>query len=306
MVFRENVADAGRRIQSYLSSMALAKKRRTLMFCRDRKQWLWSMFWLLLSGLILTPAARSEIIKIGGTGNALGTMQRLAEVYSRINPRIEITILPSIGSSGAIKAVPQGAIDIGLSSRPLKESESGSGITTVEYARSPTVIAVSDHSAVAEISDGQLVDIYTGRLTRWPDGTLIRPIIRQPGDDNTVQLKTLSPALKEAVEVADTRTGLLFAATDQETVDMIENTPGSFGVTTLALILSENRRMHGLKLDGIQPTPEECVAGRYPLIKHFYFILPPSPPAHVQDFIKFIKSSAGTAVLTQFGNYVAQ
>jgi phosphate transport system substrate-binding protein len=283
--------------------MVFVKKRNMLMFCRDQKQRLWSMFWLLLAGLLFTPAARSETIKIGGTGNALGTMQRLAEAYHRVNAGIEITILPSIGSSGAIKAVPQGAIDIGLSSRPLKESETGSGVISVEYARSPTVIAVSDKSAVDETSIDRLVDIYTGKSTRWPDGTLIRPIIRQPGDDNTVQLTALSPALKEAVEIADTRSGLLFAATDQETVEMIENTPGSFGVTTLALILSEKRRMHGLKLDGVAPTPETCVAGRYPLIKHFYFILPPFPPAHVQDFIKFVNSPDGAAVLTQYGNY---
>ena len=271
-----------------------------------RKSWVWPTYWILFSLLLFTPAARSETIKIGGTGNAIGTMQRLAEAYKKVEPRIDITVLPSIGSSGAIKAVPQGAIDIGLSSRPLKDSETGSGAVSVEYARSPTVLAVSNDLALDEIRTAQLIDIYTGKLTKWPDGALIRPIIRQPGDDNTLQLKALSPAVKEAVEFADTRSGLLFAATDQETVDMIENTPGSFGVTTLALILSEKRKMHSLKLDGAEPTAEMCVAGRYPLIKYFYFILPPSPPAHVQDFLKFVKSSAGTAVLMQFGNYVAQ
>lgn len=276
------------------------------MDCVKRKSRLWPTCWIVFSLLLFTPAARAETIKIGGTGNALGTMQRLAEAYKKVAPHIDITVLPSIGSSGAIKAVPQGAIDIGVSSRPLKASEAGGGAVSVEYARSPTLLAVSDNVTFDEIRTDQLIDIYTGKLTKWPDGSLIRPIIRQPGDDNTLQLKALSPAVKEAVEFAETRSGLLFAATDQETVHMIENTPGSFGVTTLALILSEKRKMHGLQLDGVEPTAEMCVAGRYPLIKYFYFILPPSPPAHVQDFLNFVKSSAGAAVLTQFGNYVAQ
>jgi phosphate transport system substrate-binding protein len=106
-----------------------------------------------------------------------------------------ITGLPGIGSSGAIKTVPQGGIGIGLSSRPLKASETRGCAVSVEYARSPTLLAVSDKVTFDEIRIDQFIDIYTGKLTTWPDGSLIRPIIRQPGDDNTLQLKALSPTV---------------------------------------------------------------------------------------------------------------
>jgi phosphate transport system substrate-binding protein len=264
----------------------------------------WSLLWVVLTTVIICTPAHSETIRIGGTGNALGTMKLMADAYSRINPKIKITVLASIGSSGAIRAVPAGAIEIGLSSRPLKEAEAKTGIRSVEYARSPTVIATSSNMSVDGISVDQLVNIYSGTMLDWPDGSLIRPIIRQPGDDNTVQLKGLSPALKQAIEIADERSGLLFASTDQETVDKIQNTPGSFGVTTLALIISEKRPLRALKLDGVEPTPDTCNSGQYPLVKHFYLILPSVIPPHVQDFIEFIKSTDGALVLTQNGNSV--
>lgn len=248
----------------------------------------------------------AETIKVGGTGNALGTMTLIANAYNKLNPNIQVTVLPSIGSSGGIKAIPSGAIDIGLSSRPLKESESKMGIQAIEYARTPTVIAVSNLSTIDDISIHQLIDIYTGKLLNWPDGMLIRPILRQPGDDNTMQLKVLSPALKKAVEIADNRLGLLFAATDQETVDKIQKIPGSFGVTSLALIISEKRPLRALTLNGVVATPETITSGLYPMVKHFYIILPAVIEASTQDFIQFIKSSDGAAILVQNGHFVVQ
>lgn len=250
--------------------------------------------------------AYSKGIVIGGTGNAIGTMRLLAEAYQNTNPQTKITVLPSIGSSGGIKAVPKGRVDIGLSSRPLKEAESKKGIIAIEYACTPTVIAVSNNTKVDAITISQLVDIYRGRVKRWPDGSYIRPVIRQSGDDNTKQIKSLSSELKKSVEFAEKRQGLLFASTDQEAADKIEKTPGSFGVTTLALILSEKRNIHPLTLDGIEPTIESCIAGNYPMAKKFFFILPMKRSAQVKSFLQFVSSIDGVSILKENGSYPVQ
>jgi phosphate transport system substrate-binding protein len=258
----------------------------------------------LLVGLCMTSQSYADTIKIGGTGNALGTMQLLANAYSQAHPEVKIIVLPSIGSSGAINAVPNNAIDIGLSSRPLKETEQQKGIKAIEYARSPTVIAVSNKEKVTNISLKELADIYSGTMLNWQDGTTIRPIIRQPGDDNSIQLMGLSPALKEALELADSRPNLPFAATDQEAVDKIYEIPGGIGVTSLALIISEKRPLRPLILDGIEPTPEAANSGTYPILKHFYLIIPETIPAHVQAFISFISSDQGKHILKENGNAI--
>lgn len=251
--------------------------------------------------VMAAPSLATELL-IGGTGNALGAMHLLAEAFMRVNPDITVTVLPSIGSSGAIKAVPKGAIDIGLSSRPLEAAETVNGARYVEYARSPTVFAVQETNAATALTRAQVADIYAGRLTQWPDGTPIRPILRQPGDDNTRQIKALSPEVAAAVSAADDRPGLAFATTDQEANDKLEHIPGGLGVTALSLILSESRPLKALTLDGIEPTPENVVNGRYPMVKRFYWILPGTPSPSARRFIDFVAAPEGLAILERTGH----
>jgi phosphate transport system substrate-binding protein len=246
--------------------------------------------------------AGAEEVRIGGTGNALGTMRLLGEAFARSHPESKVVVLDSIGTSGAMKAVPKGAIEIGLSSRPLTEEESRSGLTATEYARSPTVFAVQAKNGTTSISLSQIADIYSGQLASWPDGTVIRPILRQPGDDNTRQLKALSAGIERALRIAEQRPGVAFAVTDQDAADKMEIIQGGIGVTTLALIRSEKRNLRALALDGIAPTPENANSGRYPMVKRFYFVLPKGPTAGAQTFVEFVKSPKGRRILEQNGH----
>ena len=260
------------------------------------------VFWAGLAAIALVPVAASgQEIRIGGTGNALGTMQLLGGAFAQANPAIKVSVMPSMGTAGAIKAVPKGAIALGLSSRPLSEEESRLGLTAVEYAQSPTVFAVVKSSKIAAVTTKQLVDIYAGKLAAWPDGSPVRPILRQPGDDNTRQIKALSADMEAAVSSADKRAGLVFAVTDQEAAEKIETIPGGLGVSTLALMLSEKRNLRALALDGVELVLKNLANGRYPLVKKFYMILPASPSADVQAFVKFVKSPAGAEILKQNG-----
>jgi phosphate transport system substrate-binding protein len=248
-------------------------------------------------------AAATEI-KIGGTGNALGTMQLLGDAYSRKHPDVKVTVLRSLGSSGALLAVPERVIDIGLSSRTLTDEERSKGLVAIEYARTPTVLAVAPKTKVTSLTREQLVDIYTGKLAQWPDGIVIRPILRQPGDDNTRQLKVLSPGIAQALVVAEKRPGLPYAMTDQEAAEKIESVPGAIGVSTLALILSEGRQIRSLPLDGVEPTVKNAASGRYPMVKAFFFITQSTPSPAVQQFISFVRSPAGRDILTQTGHWL--
>ena len=255
-------------------------------------------------GLAAAPPCAADEVRIGGTGNALGTLRLLADAFNRSRPGTEVRVLASLGSSGALKAVPRGALEIGVASRAVNDDERAAGLASSEYARSPTVFAVARKTRVAEITRRQVADIYTGQLANWPDGSAIRPVLRQPGDDNTRQLKALSPEIEQALALAEQRPGLAVAVTDQDAADKIESIPGALGVSTLALIRSEGRALTALKLDGVEPTIANGKSGAYPIVKRFYFITRAQPTPPAQQFIDYVASPAGREILTQTGNWV--
>ena len=90
--------------------------------------------------------------------------------------------------------------------------------------------------------------------------------------------------------------------TDQDAASKMEAIPGSIGVSTLSQILSEKRNLRPLSLEGVAPTLENLRSGRYPMVKHFYYVLSPSPAPATLDFIGFLHSKKGLAILKQNGH----
>jgi len=246
----------------------------------------------------------AEEIRIGGTGAALGTMQLLVAAYAKGRPDVRISVLPSMGSGGGIKALLAGAIQIGVSSRSLTEAERKAGAAEVEYGRTPFVFVTSTTSKVSGITTQNLVDFYAGTTDQWPDGSKVRLVLRPIGDSDSDLIKSMSPAMREAKSAAEQRQGMLFAVTDQETASNIEKIPGALGSSTLALILSEKRALKALALNGIVPDAKSIASGSYPLQKQLLIITGPKTTPEAHAFVAFVRSAAGREILIQTGHWV--
>jgi len=258
----------------------------------------------LLLMLAFCGAGAAEEIRIGGTGAALGTMQLLADKFTRNNPGITVATVGNLGSAGAIKAVASGAIELAVTSRPLTESEGRLGVSQLEYARTPFVFAVSAKSAVSAITRRELSDIYSGKTANWPDGSTIRVVLRPASDVDTVMVKDLSPAIAQALSAAEKRPGVKFAVTDQDAAGDLERIPGAIGPSSLALMLSERRALRALKLDGVEPTPANAAAKTYPLFKQLFFVTGEKPTASAGRFVDFVRSAAGRKILADNGHWI--
>lgn len=249
-------------------------------------------------------AVRADEVKIAGTGAALGTMRLLAEAYAAKHAGHTYTVLPSMGSSGGIKALLSGAVQIAVSARAPKDNETQAGAQAFEYGRTPFVFAVPSATKGQPLNAQVLADIYAGTLSQWPDGSRIRVVMRPVGDSDTELIKGISPALRDAKNAAEQRKGMLFTVTDQDTADAVEKTPGGLGPTTLALMLSEKRALKALPFNGVMPEPRTLADGTYPLAKSLYIVTGAKPSAAVQGFVDFVRSPAGRQILMQTGHWV--
>lgn len=244
-------------------------------------------------------AAYAETIRIGGTGAALGTMRLLADAYTAENTVAKVTVLPSLGTAGGIKALLAGAVDVAVTLRALNDAEASGGATSVEYARTPFVFATAISNPAQTITTAELVDIYLGKQVDWPEGGKIRLVMRPTGDNDSEIVRSLSPDMRAAELHAEQRKGLLFAVTDTEAADNLERVPGALGPSSLALITSEKRALKALMLNGVAPSTSALADGSYPLGKSFYMAVGPKPSPAVKRFVDFVRSPSGREILTR-------
>lgn len=246
--------------------------------------------------------ADDRYLIIGGTGGALGAISKLAEVYKQANPAIGIRVLPSLGSSGGVRALAAGRVDIALTARPLKDGERSAEFQMVPYAKTAVVLVTPDSNPASDITVENLVRIVSGETPEWPDGTPVGLVIRQEHDSETLVLESMSPHMAAALEKARKRPGVPVGHSVQNTADLIQSHKGGLGTSSLAAILSENRPLKSLSLNGIKPTEENIRTGKYKYTETFFLIFNKQAHDGVMGFVNFIRSPAGAEILRQTGH----
>lgn len=246
----------------------------------------------------------SGTIRINGSGSAMTMLKPLAEAYMQANRQVEIVSGRPLGSSGAVKALLAGALDIAMSSKPLPAEDAAKGARLWSYGRTPLAIVAEKDVPVTDLSTRQLEDIFAGRMTRWNQGAALRLVLRPEGDADTQILRNLSPAMNRAVSLAQARPGMLVAVTDPEATALVSRTPGGCGVAGLTSILGDGFPLKTLTLDGIKPTTATLADGSYPLAKDIHLVITALTSPAAMAFLEFIYSKPGRALAQKAGVWV--
>lgn len=260
----------------------------------SRRTWL-----LLLCSFLAANAAHAlerSVLRMGGTGSAARTFTNLAEAFQKTRPDVDIKYVPNLGSGGAIKALQAGTLDIALSARRLKENEQP--LRSEELGRTPLTLATAHATALGDISLEALEQALDGRLMAWPDGSPLRLVLRPESDAESTYLRHISPRINAAVNAARKRPGMHVATTDQEAADALEKIPGTLGLTTQALVVSEQRKLKLLSLGGNHPSVAALAKGQYPYYKPVFAVTQVTPPETVLAFLSFVKSRNGAHILS--------
>ena len=258
-----------------------------------------ALFW----STIVVGAQATQLV-ISGSGADLGTMTQLAEAFSLSHPEIRVEVLPSLGSSGGIRATAKGRIQIGLASRELKEKEKKLPIDAYHYARTPMVLATSKRNPADTISRQDYLATLEGRTVYWADGQLMRIVLRPVNDSDTQMLQRHFPEAADLIGAASLERGRPIALSDQIAADSLEQITGSVGTSTLSLIKGESRELKALTLDGVEPNVENLRNGDYQLAKDLFLVVGKKRDPTVELFLDFIGSSTANGILERTGHEV--
>jgi phosphate transport system substrate-binding protein len=248
-----------------------------------------------------THALAGEPVRINGSGTGLEMMKPLIKAYAESEPGVLFEMEKPLGSSGAIKALIAGALDIAVSSKLLKPEEAAQGVKLSYFGKTPLAIVTGSSVPVKNVSTEELEAIYSGRTRRWPNNENVRVILRPLEDIDTKILRGLSPGMNEAITQAQSRRGMITAVTDPESNQAVANTIGSIGTSGLTGIIVEKTTLRVLSLNGVMPTIASLRDGHYPLAKEIHFATLNHLSESAQKFLDFVYSDKGRAIVENVG-----
>ena len=117
-----------------------------------------------------TPASETSSLEgavtTGGSTSVEKVILALQESFMASNPGVDVTYDPT-GSGAGITGASEGTLDIGLSSRALKEDETGLVGTT--FALDGIAIIVNNENTVSDLSLDQIKGLADGSITNWSE-----------------------------------------------------------------------------------------------------------------------------------------
>jgi phosphate transport system substrate-binding protein len=218
--------------------------------------------------------------------------EMLAQEYEKAHPERYVNVQGG-GSTAGIQAAINGIADIGMCSRALKAEETG--FKDFVIARDGLAVVIHPSNPVSDLTRTQIQKIFAGDVVNWKqlggDDRPIRIITREEGSG------TREAFMKLVMGKARVSRKALTQESNGAVKELVRNDPGGIGYMSLGLA-------HGLKLmpvDGVAPSTEAVVSGKYPLVRPFLFVTRGEPSDRAKAFIDYVLSSPSQQLLEQEG-----
>ena len=241
-------------------------------------------------------------IKLAGSTSMEKLCEAMSESFMEKNPGVTVTV-EYTGSGAGLESLAAGSVDIGNASRGLKDEEKASGEVENIVAIDGIAVITNKSCSVKDVTSKDLAKIYTGEITDWAElGGEEQPIIvigREAGSGTR-------DAFEELLEVKDVCAYAQELDSTGAVLAKVGTTPGAIGYVSLDVV---DDTVSGLKIDGVEPTEEEILAGNYMLQRPFVMATKGEISEQnelVQTWFNYINSDDGKEVIKQVGLIIPQ
>ena len=216
------------------------------------------------AGSASTAAALSGNVAAGGSTSMKNVIAALTEGFAEVEPGVTVSYDPT-GSGAGITGAADKTLDIGLSSRALKDDEKAD-VEGTTIALDGIAIIVNNASKVEDLTVDQLKQMFTGEITNWSevggdDGEIVL-MGREAGSgtrDGFESIVDVKDSCKYAQEL--TATGAVISA--------VEANPLAIGYASLSAV-GDTVKM--VTVGGVECSEETVKDGSYEVQRPFVFV----------------------------------
>ncbi len=239
----------------------------------------------------------SGSISMAGSTSMEKLANAVAESFMAKYPNITVSA-EFTGSGAGIESVTTGSVDIGNSSRNLKDEEKAAGAVENIVAIDGIAVVVDPANTVTDITKDQLISIYTGETTNWSElGGTDEPIVvvgREAGSGTR-------GAFEEILEIEDACVYVNELDSTGAVMAKVASTPGAIGYVSLDVV---DDSVIAVSLEGVVATAENIKAGDYFLSRPFIMATMgeiSEQSAEVQALFEYLASEEGKEIISSVG-----
>lgn len=201
------------------------------------------------------------------------------------------------GSSAGIKAAADGTADVGMSSRELKQEEKDQGLVGTVAALDAIAVIVHPDNPVKDLTVEQISKIYRGEITNWSElggrDATIMLVTREAGSGTRGAFEELCDLLDEKVSAIREDLAIVVDSTNG-VAQNVAGKPDAIGYVSLG---SLNDTVSAVAVGGVACTVENTLDGSYVISRPFLLVTKGEPQGKALEFINFVLSQDGQAIV---------
>ena len=267
-----------------------------------------------VGALALPATVQAQQISVAGSTTVKPIVDVAVKEFNKTHSDAKF-VVGAGGSGQGIQAIGKGNVQIGMSSRPMKDEEKAmfSGVVATQIGTDGVALLVHNNNPVKSITAQQVVDVFTGKITNWKElGGNNAPIVlvtpnskhgtfdafiehfklegKAQGDGIAFNLKGKNGSGPVAMAVDGSKPVLAAMMTQPNAISYV-----SLG-SALAMA-AKGAPIHMLDLNNVAATEANVLSGSYSLQRPLLLLTNGNPGGVVKEFVTFTCGTEGQQIV---------
>ncbi len=248
-----------------------------------------------------TTEFKSKKIVIAGSDTMYMLSLKLAAEYMKLKPDVSIYVY-SGGTAAGFKSLHDRKADICMASRNVEPSEVQKFVEEFRtigvshlIAKDALSIYVNVSNPVNDLSMSQLRDIFSCKTRSWSEfgwkDLPINPVNRQENSGTREYFQN------HVLEELDFCKNIAVVLSFNKLIEFIRNDSLAIGFGGITSV----EALKYLNINGVEPTTQNVIDDKYPIIRYLQFYTIDNPRGHIKDFLDWCISPDAQDLIREIG-----
>jgi phosphate transport system substrate-binding protein len=236
---------------------------------------------------------KKHTVTIAGSTSVMPFTEKLAEHFMVDHPDFVIDVQGG-GSTAGVQACMNDTVNIGMSSRQLKEEEMILNEIVICY--DGISVVVNPKNPISELTLKQVRDIFNGKTKNWQElGWVNRGIDAVTREEGSGTRGSFEELIMRSEDIDD---GIMVQDSNGSVKEVVATDPYAIGYISLGLV---DKRVKALPIDKIAPNLNNIKNKKYRIIRPFIYLSKGEPQEYAKSFVDYVLSKDGQSILTKEG-----